>query len=693
MSAPSSTLAQSAPETNPLLAQWNTPFGVPPFASIKEAHFLPATTEAMAQQIREISAITENPGRSDFTNTIEAIEESGYLLDRVSSVFGNLSSADTNDELQALAKKLAPLQAAHRDSILLNQALFARVKAVWDTRAELKLDPEQATLLEKTYKRFVRGGALLEASAKERLRAVNGEMAGLSVKFSDNLLKEMNSFRLVIDDRKELAGLSEQLIDGAADTAKKAELNSKWVFTLRAPSLWPFLQHAENRELRQKLFTAYLSLGRKGGETDNRAIASRLAALRAEKAKLLGYATWADYELEEKMSKTPEQVYTLLDQLWPPAKALAASEAKDLQGIIKAENEDFPLQPWDWFYYAEKVRQAKYALEEDALRSYFPIDRVREGAFAVATKLYGITFTEVKNIPIYNPELKAFEVKERDGSHLALFLVDYHPRPGKRSGAWASRFRTACTLGGKPVRPIVVNVCSFSRPSGSTPALLSLDEVETLFHEFGHALHGMLSQVHYRTLSATPSDFVELPSQIMENWALAPEVLPTYARHWQTGEVIPAALIQKIRNARRFNQGFKTVEYLAASLLDMEWHTLSGTATPDTDTLERIALARMGLPREIEPRYHSTYFQHIFAGGYSAGYYSYIWAEVLDADAFRAFEKRGLFDASTALSFRKNILEKGSSEEPKLLYQRFRGRDPAIEPLLEKRGLTPKPQP
>jgi peptidyl-dipeptidase Dcp len=677
-----------AMEPNPLLEEWKTPFGVPPFSQIKEEHFLPAIKEGMAQQRQEITRITASSEPATFANTIETLEASGELLDKADSVFSNLTAAETNDKLQALAKELAPLQAAHRDAIVLDEALFKRIKAVWDNRESYSLSPEQKMLLEKTYKRFVRGGALLDAAGKERLRAINSDLASLSVKFGDNLLKEMNEYRLVITNRADLKGLPEAVVSAAAETAKKAGLEGQWVFTLHAPSLWPFMQYAENRELRKQIFTAYTTKGTHSQATDNTVTAAQMAALRAERAKLLGYATWADFVLEENMAKDPAGVYGLLNSLWGPAKAIAAKEAAAMQEMIKAEGKDFNLEAWDWFYYTEKVRKARYNLDEEQLRPYFQLEKVRDGAFKVAGRLYGITFTELAKMPVYNPEVKVFEVKDADGSHLAVFYVDYFPRPGKRSGAWANRLRASWVKDGKPIRPVVCNVGNFSRPTGNAPALLSLEEVETLFHELGHALHAMLSKVQYRSMGRTPIDFIELPSQIMENWALEPEVLNTYARHWQTGEVIPAALVEKIQKADRFNQGFKTVEYLAASLLDMEWHTLSTTSAPSTAALEKIALARMGIPAQIVPRYRSTYFQHIFAGGYSSGYYSYIWAEVLDADAFQAFKEKGLFDPATASSFRKNILEKGCTEEAMVMYERFRGRPPRVEPLLEKRGLN-----
>ncbi|HNX50225.1 MAG TPA: M3 family metallopeptidase, partial [Thermoanaerobaculaceae bacterium] len=540
-----------------------------------------------------------------------------------------------------------------------------------------------------TWKDFERGGAMLEPEAKARLRAINSELASTGLKVGDNLLKEMNGYRLVVEKKEDLAGLPERVVIGAAEAGKKAGLDGKWVFTLHGPSLWPFLQYADNRELRRQLFTAYTTRGDHGDATDNKQLVARIAALRAARAKLLGFGTWADFVLDDNMAKTPARVYNLLNRLWAPAKAVAAQEAADLQAAIKADGKDFQLEPWDWFYYTERVRKARFDLDESAMRPYFKLENVRNGAFHVANKLYGITFTELKNVPVYNQEVKAFEVKDADGSHLAVFYCDYFPRPGKRTGAWSSRYRSQYFKDGKDIRPIVVNVGNFSRPAGDTPALLSGDEVETLFHELGHGLAGILSRIHYKSLSGPPRDFVELPSQIMENWAFEPKVLKVYATHYQTGAPIPAELVEKIKKAGKFNQGFASVEYLAASLLDMDWHTLAVAAEPDTATFERIALERMGMPPQIVPRYRSTYFQHIFGpgGGYSSGYYSYIWAEVLDADAFQAFKEKGLFDQATAKSFRTNILEKGGSDDAMTMYVRFRGHEPSVEPLLEKRGL------
>ena len=680
--------AADATPVNPLLSEWKTPFGVPPFDQIRPDHYLPAFRVAIARDNGEVEAIAKNPKAPTFANTIEALEASGELLDRVNGVFGNLTSSQTSDELQAIDREVSPMLAAHRDDILLNAALFQRVKTVWESRAKLKLAADQSKLLENTWKRFVRGGALLSKEQKERFRAINGELASLTVRFGDDVLKATNAYRMVIDVPADLAGLPEQLVAAGAAAAKQAGLEGKWVFTLhQMPGDRSILQYAENRDLRRQFFDAYVSRCDRGDSLDNKAVLSRIVALRAERARLLGYKTHADYVLDENMAKTPESVYGLLERLWTPARAMAAREAADLQAAIKADGKDFPLEPWDWSYYSEKVRKARYDLDDKALRPYFELDRVREGAFAVAHRLYGITFTALTDVPVYDPAVKAYEVRDADGSHLAVYYVDYSARPSKRGGAWSNEFRSARMKDGKPVRPIVVNCLNFGTPTADTPALLSLDDVETLFHEFGHSLHAMLSKVRYASLGEVPRDFVELPSQIMENWATEPEVLKTYARHYQTGEVIPLELVNKIEQAGKFNQGFATVEYLAASYLDMDWHTLAEPKEPDVTAFEDASMAKIGMPREIVPRYRSPYFRHIFAGGYSAGYYAYIWAEVLSADAFQAFKEKGIFDPVTARSFRTNVLERGGSEEAMTLYQRFRGREPSVEPLLEKRGL------
>ncbi len=651
---------------------------------------MPAFREGIARRKAEVQAITANKKPPTFFNTVEALENSGFFLARVNDVFFTMTGAETNDELQAINKEVSPLLSSLRDDVLLDEALFKRVKAVYEKREALSLKPEQKKLLEETWKEFVRGGANLSGDQKKRFREINQELSTLGVKFADNLLKETNNYKLVIEKEEDLAGLPAGVVAAAASAAKASKLEGKWVFTLQAPSIWSFMSFADNRDLRKQLLSAYITRGDHGNEFDNKATLSRVAALRAERAKILGFKTHADFVLAENMAKTPAGVYGLLNQLWPPALGVAKKEAADLQETIKTSGKDFKLEPWDWRYFAEKIRKERYQLDDEALRPYFPLDRVREGAFYVANKLYGIKFIEQTDLPKYHPEVRTFEVRDGDGTFLAVFTADYHPRAGKRGGAWCGRLRGSWVMSGKSVRPIVTNVMNFTRPVGEAPALLSLEEVETLFHEFGHALHGILSKVSYRSMGRVPRDFVELPSQIMENWALEPEVLKVYAKHWKTGEVIPAALVQKIEESRQFNQGFATVEYLSAALLDMDWHTLTEPKEQDATAFEKASLERIGLIPEIVVRYRSPYFNHIFGpgGGYAAGYYSYIWSEVLDSDAFTAFAEKGIFDPATAKSFRTNILEKGGTEDALVLYKKFRGREPSVEPLLIKRGLA-----
>ncbi len=682
-------------QPNPFFEAWTTPFGVPPFGQIREVHYLPAFKEGIARERKEVDAIVASSEAPTFTNTVEALDSAGEMLDKVESVFYSLLSAETNDAMQSIAKDVAPLTAALNDDINLNEKLFARVRAVWENRDALNLEPEQRRLVEETYKDFVRGGANLDAEGKERLRAINQELSLIGLKFGDNVLKDTNAFRLVIEKKEDLGGLPPGLVSAAADAAKGAKLEGKWVFGLQAPSIWPFLQFADNRELRRQILTAYITRGDHNDGSDNKAILAKIAARRAEKAQLLGYKTWADFVLDRNMAKVPARVYGLLDQLWTPALAVAHREAADIQAAIKASGQEFQLEPWDWRYYSEKVKKARYDFDEEALRPYFKLGNVLDGAFYVANRLYGITFTERFDLPKYHPDVRTFEVKDADGSHLGVFFCDYYPRPGKRGGAWSGRYRTQRFRDGKDIRPIVVNVGNFSRPTGDTPALLSLEEVETLFHELGHGLNALFSRVHYPGASRIPRDFVELPSQIMENWVLEPEVLKVYAKHWKTGEVIPAELIAKVDRARKFNQGFATVEYLAASYLDMDWHTLSQPREESTTEFENASMAKIHMMPEIIVRYRSTYFNHIFGGGtgYSSGYYSYVWAEVLVADAFQAFAEKGIFDQATAKSFRTNILERGALGDAMEMYRRFRGHDPSVEPLLIKRGLKEAPIP
>jgi peptidyl-dipeptidase Dcp len=672
---------------NPLLEPWTTPFQVPPYQKIKPEHFVPAIKAGIEQNRKEIAAVVNNPQPATFANTIEALEYSGELLSKVQGAFGGLQSADTTPELQAINREVTPLLSALRDDVRLNEKLFQRIKAVYDKRTTSKLTPIQVKLVEEVYKGYVRAGANLDPVKKDQLRKINAELSMLSLKFGDNQLHDTNAYQLVIDKQADLKGLPPSVVATGAAAAKAAKMAGKWVFTLQAPSIWPFLQYADNRELRDQIMNAYTSRGDHNDEWDNKKTVSRIASLRVERAQLLGYKTFADFVLEENMAKTPAGVYGLLNQLWTPARAVALKEAADLQSAIDKDGGSFKLDAGDWRYYSEKVRKARFDLDDQALRPYFKLDNVVQGAFEVAHKLYGITFTPLPNLPVYDPEVKAYEVKDANGAHLAVFLTDYHPRPGKRTGAWTGRLRGGYVRNGKVVRPIVTNVCNFTRPSGDEPALLTLEEVNTLFHEFGHALAGFLGKVPYPTLAGFPRDFVEVPSQIMENWCLEPEVLKLYAKHYKTGEVIPVALVDKIEKSAQFNQGFVTVEYLAAALLDMDWHTLSTTAPQEANAFEKASMDKIQLLPQIPPRYRSPYYSHIFSGGYSAGYYAYIWSEVYDKDAFQAFKEKGnLFDPATAKAFRK-VLEQGGTVDAMAAYKAFRGRDASVEPLLKARGL------
>lgn len=674
---------------NPFFEAYNTPFEVPPFDKIKNEHFAPALREGMRLHQEEIDAIVNNPEEATFSNTIEAMEKSGELLARVSIVFSNLNSANTNDELQAIAREMAPELSKHSDNINLNEKLFHRVKHVWENKDSFGLNAEQHKLLEKSYKSFVRNGANLNESDKEKLREINSRLSVLSLQFGQNVLAETNAFKLIIDNEADLAGLPQELRDVAFQDAETAGEEDKWLFTLQNPSVMPFLQYAENRELRKQIWEAYKNRGDQANDKNNNEILIEMANLRLQKANLLGYANHADYVLEESMAKNVDNVYKLLNQLWEPALAKAKQERDEMQAMIAAEGKDFKLEPWDWRYYEEKLRKQKFDLDEQEVKPYFALDKVQEGVFMVVNKLFGLTFAEIKNIPSYHPEAKAYEVKEADGTHVGVLYMDFHPRASKRGGAWMTSYRPQNTVNGERKAPVISIVCNFSKPTGNAPALLTFDEVTTFFHEFGHALHGLLSNVQYKSLAGTavPRDFVELPSQIMENWATEPEVLKQYAIHYQTGEVIPDALIEKLKNSGTFGQGFGTTEYLAASLLDLDYHSQTSPIQMDAKTFENVSMEKIGLIGEIIPRYRSTYFQHIFSGGYSSGYYSYIWSGVLDTDAFQAFKETQLFNQEKALSFRKEILERGGTDEPMSMYVNFRGSEPKIDALLKKRGL------
>jgi len=679
----------AAAETNPFFTEWTAPFGTPPFPEIKEAHFIPAFTEGMARQKKEVEAVAASAEAPTFANTVEALERTGELLTKVNNVFYALTDNNTNEELQKIETEVAPILAKHNDDIALNDRLFRRVEAVWKEKDKLTLSAEQARLMEKTYKAFVRNGAALDEAKKAELRKINEESAVLTVKFGENVLKEDNNFMLVLDKQDELVGLPQDVATAAAEAAKAKGLAGKWVFTLHKPSCIPFFQYSARRDLREQLFRAFISRGDNSNEFDNKAVLAKIAVLRVRRAALLGYKTHADYVLEENMAKTPAGVYKLLDQLWAPALAMAKIEAKDLQALIDKEGGNFKLEPWDWWYYAEKLKKAKYELDDEVLRPYFELKAVRQGAFDVAGKLWGLRFEPRTDIPVYHPDVEVFEVKEADGTHVGILYTDYFPRPSKRGGAWSGAIREQLVRDGRKVTPVIFNVGNFTKPTAEKPSLITFEEALTLFHELGHALHDLLSNVTYESLSGTnvPRDFVELASQIMENWAGDPEVIKAYARHYQTGEPIPQELVDKIKRAGLFNLGFATVEYMAACYLDMDWHTLSEPVEQNPTAFENAAMKKIGLIPEIVVRYRNPYFQHIFSGGYSAGYYSYIWSEVLDADAFQAFKETSLFDQATARSFRENILARGGSEDAMALYKRFRGREPKVEPLLKRKGF------
>ncbi len=674
---------------NPFLTDYDTPFEVPPFDKIKNSHFEPAFEEGLKNHNKEIDSIVQMEEEPNFENTIVALENSGKLLGRVSRVFYNLNSANTNDEIQDLAKELAPRLSAHWDEIYLNEGLFERVKNVYDNQSNFNLESEDRKLLEETYKGFVRSGANLSDQDKKKLKEINSKISELTTDFGQNLLAETNDFQLFIDEEEELSGLPESLKEAARESAVEAGQEDKWLFTLQNASIMPFLQYADNRELRRKIWEAYQQRGNNENEHDNKEILLEISNLRLEKAKLIGYSSHAAYVLEEAMAKNSKNVDDILQKMWKPALAKAKQEAEDLQEEINNRGESFELAPYDWRYYTEKIRQKRYALSEDEMRPYFSLSSVREGAFETAAKLYGLSFVALNNVPTYHEDVEVYEVKDRDGSHLGLLYMDFFPRASKRGGAWMTSYRSQSKKNGERQAPIISLVCNFTKPSGGKPSLLTFDEATTLFHEFGHGLHGLLSDVKYESLSGTsvPRDFVEMPSQIMENWAADPEVMQSYAKHYETNKVIPDSLIQKLADVATFDQGFATTEYLAASFLDMTYHAITEPIEGDVNEIEREAMDAIGLIDAIIPRYRSSYFQHVFSGGYSSGYYSYIWSEVLDADAFAAFKETNLFDQKTADSFRENILERGGTEDPAVLYKNFRGADPDPEYLMKKRGL------
>ena len=679
----------AATTPNPFFTEYTTPYGVPPFDQIEVAHYKPALLKGMEEQTEEVKAIVSNPEEPTFENTIVALDQCGQLLQKTMYAFSGQSSVNTNDEIQELEREIYPMLSKHSDDISLNPALFARVKAVYENQAKFNLDKEQKKLLEETYKGFVRGGANLSEADQAKLRELNSEISMLQLTFGQNVLKETNAFQLVIDNEADLAGLPEDVKVKAAETAKEMGKEGKWIFTLHNPSVMPFLQYADNRELRKQIFEAYINRGNNNNENDNKEVVKKLVTARLEKAKLMGYKDYAAYVLEVNMAKDEKNVYDLLNQVWTPALAKAKEELADINAEIKKEGGDFEAAGWDWRYYFEKAKKAKFNVDENEMRPYFELGHVREGIFYVANKLYGITFNELKDIPKPDPDAFAFECKDKDGTLLGVLYMDFFTRPGKGGGAWCGGYRSQTYENGKRVVPIVTTVFNFSKPAEGQPALLTADETETVFHEFGHALHSLFGDVHYYGVSDVPRDFVELPSQVDEHWAFEPEVLKVYAKHYQTGEVIPQALVEKMTNAGKYGQGFATTEYVAASLLDMDYHVLKEIPKDfDIEKFEAQKMSDRGLISQIPPRYRTTYFGHTMEGGYTAGYYSYMWAEVLDCDAFQAYVETGdIFNQTVAQKFRQYVLTPGGIDDAMDMYVNFRGKKPSIEPLLKNRGL------
>lgn len=676
-------------ETNPFLSEYDTPFGVPPFEQIKPEHYKPAFEQGMKEQIAEIEAIVNNPEAPTFENTIVALDQSGQLLNKVSYVFFGQTNANTNDSLQALSREMSPLLSKHGDDITMNAGLFARVKAVRESADTANLDKEQMKLLDETYKDFVRNGANLDAEKQEQLRKLNTEISSLQVQFGQNMLAETNAFRLVVDKKEDLAGLPANLIASAAETAKADSMEGKWVFTLHNPSIMPFLQYAENRELREKILMGYLNRGNNGNENDNKEVIRKLLKARVEKAKLMGFNNYAELALETRMAKTPAAVYNLLDQVWQPALKKAKEELADIQAEIRKEGKNFTAEAWDWRFYADRAKQAKYAFDENEIRPYLKLENVRDGMFLLANKLYGISFTPIENIPLPHPDAEAFECKDTSGVHLGVLYLDYFPRASKRGGAWCGRYRSQTYENGERKAPVVTIVCNFTKPTQGQPALLTADEASTMFHEFGHAVHSLFGDVHYYGIAGVPRDFVELPSQLNEHWVFEPEMLKLYAKHYETGEVMPEELVKKLEASGKYGQGFATTEYLAASYLDMDFHVLTDIADDmNVMDFEQQTLGKRNLLKQIPSRYRTTYFNHTMGGGYTAGYYSYLWAEVLDCDAYEAYKETGdIFNKEVAAKYRKYILTPGGIDDAMQMYINFRGKEPGIDPLLKKRGL------
>ncbi len=674
---------------NPLLAEFNTPFNAPPFDKIDDEHFLPAVKEAIRVHKLEIEEIVNNPEPPTFENTIVVYDNAGELLSRVNAVFGGLRGAETNPRLQEIARETTPMLSAHSNEISMNPDLFERIQHVYEQRNNIGLNPEQLKVVEMYYRDFERNGAALAEESQDELRRLRERMSMISLELSDNRLAETNDFQMILENEEDLAGLPQSVISAAAEAAEREGHEGKWMITLHKPSWIPFLQYSERRDLREKIYTAWFMQGNNNNENDNKDLFAELMQLRLEMAKLLGFNNYAEYFTDIQMAQNPQNVYDFLYQVWEPALNRANRERDQMQAIIDREGGDFKLESWDWWFYAEKLRQELYELDDEEVNPYFTIENVKKGNFLLANKLFGLTFEPRPEVPVYHEEVEAYEVFDRDGSHLGILYIDPHPRPGKRGGAWCGTYRTGSWDNGERISPIVTIVMNFSRPTGGKPAMLSWDETTTYFHEFGHALHNFFAKGQYRRTSrSVPRDFVELPSQILENWAGEPELLKLYALHYETGEPIPEELISRLRKAEHFNQGFMNVEYLASAFLDMDWHTAEYGETIDVNSFEQESMKRIGMPDEIIPRWRTTYFGHIFGTGYAAGYYVYRWAGVLDADAFMAFKESGdLFNQDLAERFRKYILAGNNLWEGMEAYVKFRGHEPSIEPFLIQKGL------
>ena len=681
---------------NPFLKKYNTEFEIPPFSKIDESDFMPAFTMGIEAHKKEIDSIIKNSENPSFENVMIALEKSGSLLDRVGAVFFNLSGSTSNEEIQNIEKDISPILSQHYDSISLNPKIFKKIKYLWDNIDSLNLSIEEKKILEEKYKNFIRNGALLEGDDKEKYSSINQEISKLSVEFSQNLLAETNNFEIILNEN-DLDGLPDDIIALAKEEADKkyketkdSIYKDKYIFTPHRSSLYPFLTYSKRRDLRERLYKGYIMRGDNNNEFDNKEITAKISSLRVERANLLNFETHAHYVLDNTMAKTPEAVYGLLDQLWQPALSRASKELEELQSLVNKEGGNFKIASWDWWYYSEKLRKEKYDLNDEELKEFFTLDNTIDGIFKTANKLFGLSFSERFDIELYHEDARVWEVRDKDGSHLGIYIGDYYTLSIKRGGAWMSTFKDQSNFDGRE-RPIVVNVCNFPPPSNDKPSLLNLEHVTTLFHEFGHALHGLVTNTEYKSLSGTSvsRDFVEFPSQVLEHWAVEPELLKSYAKHYKTGESIGDDLILKMQNASKFNQGFANVEYLAASYLDMDWHSLTTNEIQDTVEFEKNSLKKIGLIDEIVSRYRTTYFQHIYSSSYSAGYYSYIWAAVLDSDAFSRFKNSGeIFNKDLAEKYRKYILEKGGTEDPMELYRSFAGSNPEISALLNDRGLN-----